>query len=142
MNKKIIVVGVGIIILLVSFYCIKKIRVKNIVSKCSYIGKEYCYTYDNNNEHHDERYYEFYINNKDNTIFCIENNNKIIRVNDIEDLESLYIMKINTLVIDKKNANVAFDENNNESSSYYLKNKMFPNEESNYWDFIKNEGEK
>lgn len=136
MNKKIIVVAVGIIILLVSFYSIKKIKIKNIVSESTYIGKEYCYTYDNNNEHHNKRYYDFYIDNQGKT-FCIENNNKIIEINNIEDLEKLYITKINTLVIDKSTAMVAYDENNNETSSYYLKNKMFPNEESNYWDFIK-----
>lgn len=140
MNKKIIVIIISIIILLVlSFYGIKKLKIKNIVSKSTYIGQEYCYTYDNKNKHHDRRYYNFYIDSQNNEIFCIENNDKITKINNIEELELLYIMKVNAVLEDKANANVAYDENNNESSSYYLKNKMFPEEESNYWDFKERE---
>lgn len=135
MRKKLIVV-VAIIIMLVSFYSIKKIIILNMVSKSTYIGKEYCYTYDSNNKHNNERYYYFYINNLNNTIFCIENNSKIIKINNIEDLEKLYMMNINCLIIGKNNYAVAYDANNNECSSAYLKNKMFPSVESNYWDFI------
>lgn len=133
MNKKIVIIIIGIIILLVSFHCIK---INRIVSEYTYIGKEYCYTYENKNEHHNKRYYKFYINYQNNTIFCIENNNKIIKINDIEDLEELYITRINTLVINTCTAWDAYDENDNECTSMYLKNRMFPTEESNYWDFV------
>ena len=136
MNKKIVIMLVGIIILLFSFH---RIKINRIVSESTYIGKEYCYTYDNKNEHHNKRYYKFYINNEDNTIFCIKDNNKIIKINNIEDLEKLYITRINTVVIDKSNAGEAYDENDNECTSMYLKNRMFPNDESNYWDFIEEE---
>lgn len=141
MSKKIIATVAGIIILLMSVYCIRKIKINYIVSNCTYIGKEYRYTIDTNNEHRNRQYYEFYINNQDNTVFCIENNNKSIRIKNIEELETLYYVKINCLVMDETTYWETYDENNNESSGYYLKNKMFPNEESDYLYFTKNEGE-
>ena len=44
-------------------------------------------------------------------------------------------MKINCLVTDEYNAKTTYDENGKETSSAYLKNKMFPNVESDYLDF-------
>ena len=140
MKKKWVIIII-VIFLLLSFYATKKIAIENIRSKCNYIGQEYCFTYDNENIHKNEEHYYFYSSSKNNAIYCIKNNSDIIKINNIEDLENLYIRNINCLTIDKNTGNVAYDENDNETSSAYLKNKMFTNVESNYWDFIEDRTE-
>lgn len=139
MKKGPIIVGIIVIILfVVSFYIIQKIYIKNMISKSTYIGKEYRYTIEQSNgSHQNKREYCFYRNNQNDTIFCVRNNREIRKINNIEDLEQLYIMKINCLVTDEYNAGITYDENGKETSSYYIKNKMFPNIESDYWDFRK-----
>ena len=104
-----------------------------MINNSAYIGQEYSYTYEGE-RHFNKRYYKFYINNDNNEIFCLHNN-RVIKLKNIDDLEMLYITEINALVMDKANGNIAYDENNIEISSSVLKERMFPNQQSDYWDF-------
>ena len=136
MKKKVIIIIGAIIILMFFAYTINRISIENIKSNSTYIGKEYRYTIEENNgSHENKREYCFYIRNENNAIFCVLNNRECRKINNIEDLEQLYIMKINCLVTDEYNAKTTYDENGKETSSAYLKNKMFPDVESDYLRF-------
>lgn len=105
-------------------------KVAEIKDNSNYLGEEYCFAFVSEKDekvvskHLYPRHYRFYLNNNDNTLYCILDDVRIIKITNEDELNRLYFVELHGLMTDLINSRQAFDENGKEISTQALEKKL------------------